>query len=105
MGEIKRKYIKIRGFFGDEIKNRRFYGGFSCFGGGRWIRTIEARRNRFTVCPLWPLGNPSGFISALLSRSDFISIPRLLQLVNPFFAKKQKFIFIGIADRVLKKKR
>ena len=28
-------------------------------GGRRWIRTIEARRNRFTVCPLWPLGNPS----------------------------------------------
>ena len=27
------------------------------FGGGRWIRTIEARSNRFTVCPLWPLGN------------------------------------------------
>ena len=28
-------------------------------GGGRWIRTIEVRDNRFTVCPLWPLGNPS----------------------------------------------
>ena len=26
-------------------------------GGEGWIRTIEARRNRFTVCPLWPLGN------------------------------------------------
>ena len=29
------------------------------FGGGGWIRTTEARRNRFTVCPLWPLGNSS----------------------------------------------
>ena len=28
-----------------------------CFGGGGRIRTIEANRNRFTVCPLWPLGN------------------------------------------------
>ena len=28
-------------------------------GGGRWIRTIEAFRSRFTVCPLWPLGNPT----------------------------------------------
>ena len=28
-------------------------------GGGRWIRTIEVVDNRFTVCPLWPLGNPS----------------------------------------------
>ena len=26
-------------------------------GGGGRIRTIEANRNRFTVCPLWPLGN------------------------------------------------
>ena len=26
-------------------------------GGRGWIRTIEARSNRFTVCPLWPLGN------------------------------------------------
>ena len=30
-------------------------------GGGGWIRTTEARRNRFTVCPLWPLGNSSIF--------------------------------------------
>ena len=27
------------------------------FGGRRWIRTIEVSDNRFTVCPLWPLGN------------------------------------------------
>ena len=27
------------------------------FGGGRWIRTIEGIASRFTVCPLWPLGN------------------------------------------------
>ena len=26
-------------------------------GGGRWIRTTEVSDNRFTVCPLWPLGN------------------------------------------------
>ena len=26
-------------------------------GGGRWIRTIEVGDSRFTVCPLWPLGN------------------------------------------------
>ena len=25
--------------------------------GQRWIRTTEARCSRFTVCPLWPLGN------------------------------------------------
>ena len=26
------------------------------FGGGCWIRTSEVVDNRFTVCPLWPLG-------------------------------------------------
>ena len=31
------------------------------YGGGRWIRTIEITDNRFTVCPLWPLGNSSIF--------------------------------------------
>ena len=30
-------------------------------GGGGWIRTTEAKRNRFTVCPLWPLGNSSRY--------------------------------------------
>ena len=28
-----------------------------CFGGSGWIRTTEVEDNRFTVCPLWPLGN------------------------------------------------
>ena len=28
-------------------------------GGGGWIRTTEVVDNRFTVCPLWPLGNSS----------------------------------------------
>ena len=30
---------------------------FSLDGGGEWIRTTEVVDNRFTVCPLWPLGN------------------------------------------------
>ena len=32
-------------------------------GGGGRIRTIEAKRSRFTVCPLWPLGNSPIFCS------------------------------------------
>ncbi len=35
-------------------------------GGGGRIRTFEGRANRFTVCPLWPLGNPSKKLSPLL---------------------------------------
>ena len=29
--------------------------------GWRWIRTTESTANRFTVCPLWPLGKSSMF--------------------------------------------
>ena len=32
-------------------------------GGGWWIRTTESDANRFTVCPLWPLGKSSVFWS------------------------------------------
>lgn len=28
-------------------------------GGREWIRTTEVSDDRFTVCSLWPLGNPS----------------------------------------------
>ena len=40
----------------------------SFVGGGRWIRTIEGIASRFTVCPLWPLGNSSVFNCVLLSK-------------------------------------
>ena len=32
-------------------------------GGSGWIRTTEGGANRFTVCPLWPLGNTPIFTS------------------------------------------
>ena len=31
--------------------------GTTFYGGSGWIRTTEVVDNRFTVCPLWPLGN------------------------------------------------
>ena len=33
-----------------------------CFGGRGWIRTTEAESSRFTVCPLWPLGNSPKYL-------------------------------------------
>ena len=42
---------------------------YTFFGGGWWIRTTESNANRFTVCPLWPLGNPSSFV---LTRINYI---------------------------------
>ena len=47
MQGLKKRIKKPHGKCG-ELKNN---------GGRGWIRTIEARSNRFTVCPLWPLGN------------------------------------------------
>ena len=40
------------------IRTNQFVLGFY-FGGRGWIRTTESGAGRFTVCSLWPLGNPS----------------------------------------------
>ena len=45
------------------------------FGGGGRIRTIEAIRSRFTVCPLWPLGNSPIFTFCLLEPVDGLEPP------------------------------
>ena len=42
--------------FADKIKKQATR-MLLAFGGGSWIRTSEVSDNRFTVCPLWPLGN------------------------------------------------
>ena len=42
--------------YSDQIEKVPYWVPF-LFGGGRWIRTTEVSDNRFTVCPLWPLGN------------------------------------------------
>ena len=45
-----------------DLVKKDLVGRQGLFSGGRgWIRTIEARSNRFTVCPLWPLGNSPRF--------------------------------------------
>ena len=44
-------------------KNRHATRRNDFLGGGRWIRTTEVTDNRFTVCPLWPLGNSPIFSS------------------------------------------
>ena len=38
-------------------KNKSTEYSMLLFGGRGWIRTTEVTDNRFTVCPLWPLGN------------------------------------------------
>ncbi len=48
------------------------------FGGSGWIRTTEGVASRFTVCPLWPLGNAPIFGCAVRRRCRRTS----LELVN-----------------------
>ena len=40
-----------------QTKKTSVWMSFLFIGGSGWIRTIEVTDNRFTVCPLWPLGN------------------------------------------------
>ena len=66
-------YVIIQGEFRKEqskpavptngAKNPRTVTVLGLIGGGGRIRTIEAKRSRFTVCPLWPLGNSPIFCS------------------------------------------
>ena len=53
--------VKIEHTFDMNAKKQRTVKTVLCVGGGGWIRTIEVEDNRFTVCPLWPLGNSSVF--------------------------------------------
>ena len=49
------------GFFVFRTKQKRVQICTLFFGGRWWIRTTEVVDNRFTVCPLWPLGKPPIF--------------------------------------------
>ena len=58
--------------------------------GWRWIRTTEAICSRFTVCPLWPLGNPSiscqDWFTLTMSYYN-ISIFSMQEVICIFFAE------------------
>ncbi len=76
------------------------------FGGGWWIRTTEVSDNRFTVCPLWPLGKspiccknwswrtesnhqPADYKSAALplSHTSVFSLTDILYHIVPFLSR------------------
>ena len=72
-------YFLVLLFGGKSVKKHKKLGVKQSLlqaGGGGWIRTTEAKRNRFTVCPLWPLGN-----SSICSCQDRL---RRLELVDGF---------------------
>ena len=75
--------LKIR------IKWKRTFLRKSFSGGSGWIRTTEVTDNRFTVCPLWPLGNAPicevFYLSRSVALATGISISYCFLFVNSFF--------------------
>ena len=54
-------------------------------GGGRRIRTFEVDDGRFTVCSLWPLGNPTWVLDGAGYRNrtgDLLITSQLLYLLS-----------------------
>ena len=62
----------------EKVKSTSLCRNLSIFGGGRWIRTTEVSDNRFTVCPLWPLGN-----SPILLFGFAVGVLELVKGVEP----------------------
>ena len=59
-------------------------GTFESEGGGGRIRTFEVDDGRFTVCSLWPLGNPTGLDGADYRNrtGDLLITSQLLYLLS-----------------------
>ena len=59
-------------------------GAFVSDGGGGRIRTFEVDDGRFTVCSLWPLGNPTGLDGADYRNrtGDLLITSQLLYLLS-----------------------
>ncbi len=66
------------------LKNRLLLSG-----GGGWIRTTEGIASRFTVCPLWPLGNSSvcNFGAGGRIRTPDLLITNRFRFINPGISK------------------
>ena len=64
-------------------------------GGGRWIRTTEGIASRFTVCPLWPLGNSPIFFFALGGAGGRTRTPDLLITNQLLYRLSYTSIFTG----------
>ena len=60
------------------------------FGGGGRIRTIEAKRSRFTVCPLWPLGNSPRCSIVNVVRTELFYYNKKWENVKNFFEELWK---------------
>ena len=74
--------------FPDECKlsqsHRSYHIAVVNYGGGGRIRTFEVDDGRFTVCSLWPLGNPTGLDGADYRNrtGDLLITSQLLYLLS-----------------------
>ena len=81
--ELRGQDLNLRppGYEPDELPDcstpRRLL-SFKNLSGGRWIRTTESTANRFTVCPLWPLGNSPILKAGDRTRTDNLLITNQL---------------------------
>ena len=74
---------------------------FGLLHGWGWIRTTEAICSRFTVCPLWPLGNPSIYKTTYVVVTLYLYITYPLKLQEIFLnllSFQQNFFFIDMLN-------
>ena len=88
------EWVRIHHPFSSPNKKHHPNGWCFLFGGGRWIRTTEAISSRFTVCPLWPLGNSPNLLSCRACHTQQKYYSTDCGNVNTYFAKNVK-IFRG----------
>ena len=68
------------------------------FGGGGRIRTIEAKRSRFTVCPLWPLGNSPKCSIVNVVRTELLKYSTKKRIVKKKYQIREKYFSIETAE-------
>ncbi len=69
--------LNLRDSWENKKPRKKLFNVLSRLGGGRWIRTTEGIASRFTVCPLWPLGN-SPILNCTLGAGGRTRTPDLL---------------------------
>ena len=78
-------------------------------GGRGWIRTTEVTDNRFTVCPLWPLGNSPIFFWSWWTDSnprpaDYKSAALPTELHQHFFVLSYNIISDDFCQQFFRKR-
>ena len=79
-------------------RKRPILSDWSFSGGGGRIRTIEAKRSRFTVCPLWPLGNSPRCSIVNVVRTELLKYSIKKRIVKKKYQIREKYFSIETAE-------